>query len=152
MFHQQSSLELIGECAQTCTNIYYMSVLTEGSCWDGIHERGFSSGNYKETGKLNRSLDGNKASGICRSTEEILFCSPSTGHKYYKIFAIFVILTWHILVVKNGISQRFKDRGSKQDDYISQFMFQIIYIHIQVSESCVWYYKSCKHARELIVA
>ena len=42
-----------------------------------------------------------------------------------------------IYFVKNGISQRFKDRGSKQDDYISQFMFQIIYIHIQVSESCV---------------
>jgi len=53
-----------------------MLILTEGNCWDGTHEKSFSSGNNKEMGTLNRSLDGNKASGICRFTEETPFCCP----------------------------------------------------------------------------
>jgi hypothetical protein len=47
----------------------------------------------------------------------------------------------HILAVKNGVSQQFKERGSKQDEYISKFMFQTPYILIQQSKNCVLYYQ-----------
>jgi hypothetical protein len=103
MFHQQSPLELIGECALSGTNIFSILILTEGNCWDGIHERSFSSGKYKEMGTLNRSLDGNKANGICKSTEETPFCRLFMGHKYYEICVMFVILMGHILAVKDGV-------------------------------------------------
>jgi len=45
-------------------------------------------------------------------------------HKYYETCAKFVIFMGNILAVKDGVSQQFKDRGSKQEDYISEFMFQ----------------------------
>ena len=100
-------------------------------------------------GTLNRNFDGNKASVICRSTDETLFYCPFMGHKYYENCAMFVILMGHKLAVNNGESQRFKDTGSKQNEYISQFMLQSSYTLKQESENCVSYYKSCKRAREL---
>ena len=101
------------------TNVYSMLKLTEGNCWDGIRERGFSNGNYKQMSTLNRSLDGNKASVIYRSTEETPFYCPFMGHKYYETCAKFVIPKRHILALNNEVSQQFKDRGNKQDEYIS---------------------------------
>ena len=51
-------------------------------------------------------------------------CGPIIDHKYYETCAKFVIFMGNILAVKDGVSQQFKDRGSKQEDYISEFMFQ----------------------------
>ena len=59
-------------------------------------------------GTLNRSLDGNKATLICRSTEETKGYCPFMSHKYYETCAMFVIFMGHILAVKNGVSQQFK--------------------------------------------
>jgi hypothetical protein len=68
---------------------------------------------------------------------KFFFYCPFIGHKYYEICAMFIILMGHILAVKNGVSQQFEDRGSKQNEYISQFMLQSSYILKQESKNCV---------------